>query len=287
MATPTENDLLFLKYIGRHLGVLIVHYVPIDKNGNDVGQPLMQSYSGFFIDLDGQWYFVTAGHVFKRDDGYLGLQQALDQNAIRIIKTDLADYFGIDARPHVFGPTAAWLPTKIELHDVLTKSVFVNEDALGLDFAFLPMGYLHVKSLKVNGIVPLTENLWQGDGKAMKYDLVGFPDEEKTPSATTSSKDPDASVRPCWARMDKCDLPPHLPKPKGNYFAAKLPNDGPINPVGFSGSPIFATDIDAVKNTTSYSLLAIDYKWHPTERIIVGCLMKDVVAEFRKRKGTS
>src|SRR4051794_35941677 len=32
----------------------------------------METCSGFFIVLDDQWYFVTAGHVFERSDGKVG-----------------------------------------------------------------------------------------------------------------------------------------------------------------------------------------------------------------------
>jgi hypothetical protein len=132
--------------------------------------------------------------------------------------------------------------------------------------------------------VPLTEDQWQYKGEAMKYVLVGFPDEEKFPSPTDSSLE--ASVRPCFARMDRCELPHHLPKPTLPYFAAKLPDEGPVSPAGFSGSPIFAVDVDTEVNRTCYSLIGIDYKWHKAERIVVGCLMKDVVAEFQKRLAT-
>src|SRR5262249_44458895 len=92
----------------------------------------------------------------------------------------------------------------------------------------------------------------------------------------------DASVRPCFARMDCCELPSHLAKPTLPYLAATLPDPGPVSPMGFSGSPIFAVDINTERDCTDYSLIAIDYKWHPKERIIVGCLITDVVAELRK-----
>jgi hypothetical protein len=269
--TPTlEGDLVFMDYLGRHLGVLTVEYVPLN-DGKDNGNPLVETCSGFFIILDNQWYFISAGHVFERTDNKLGLRQALDQKAIRVTKASIADFFGSNVRVST--------PTSIDFHSVIARTVVVIQDDVGLDFAFVPLQDRYSVAMHLNGIVPLTEDQWQNHGDAGKYVLIGFPDEEKTPSRTDASID--ASVRMCMARMDKCDIPSHLPTPTLPYFAAKLPNDGPVKPVGFSGSPIFTQDNDATG--TYYSLHAIDYKWYPAERIIVGCLMTHVVAEFRKQ----
>jgi hypothetical protein len=86
--------------------------------------------------------------------------------------------------------------------------------------------------------------------------------------------------------MDRCTLPNHLPKPSLSYFAAELPPGEPRSAVGFSGSPIFAVDVDVQGDKTYYSLIGIEYKWWKSERIIVGCLMKDVVSEFWKRRAS-
>ena len=85
--------------------------------------------------------------------------------------------------------------------------------------------------------------------------------------------------------MNRCELPDHLPKPALPCLAAKLPDDGPVSPVGFSGSPIFAVKVDVENNRTYYQLAAIDYKWYKAERIIVGCLMTSVVEEVRRMLG--
>ena len=96
---PLDSDLEFMKHLGKYLGVLAVRILRLDKNGKDIGKPIMQTYSGFFIKLDNQWYFVTAGHVFERhDNNMIGLKQALDATAIRIIEASILDYFGPDAK---------------------------------------------------------------------------------------------------------------------------------------------------------------------------------------------
>src|SRR2546428_13677808 len=98
MADTLAADLVFLEHLGKYLGVLAVEFVFLDKDGKDKSKPQMRTYSGFFIVLDNHWYFVTAGHVFERTDGPVGLKQALDGKAIRIKRAFLADYFGPDAK---------------------------------------------------------------------------------------------------------------------------------------------------------------------------------------------
>jgi hypothetical protein len=60
-----------------------------------------------------------------------------------------------------------------------------------------------------------------------------------------------------------------------------MPDVDLASPVGFSGAPIFAVRYDEATRNMYYWLAAIDYKWHPQEKIIVGGMMPSVVSEFR------
>ncbi len=253
------------------------------SRGPRIAKLEMRSYSGFFVVLDDLWYFVTAGHVFERSDGIVGLKQAVNDKRIRITRASIADYFGPDAKPYGSGSDRIGLPTIIDFYEVLSATVFINDDSRNLDFAFLPLREFYVSGVTANGVKPLREDDWQADGEPHKYVLVGFPDEEKLP--TSSDPTEAAEIRLCLARMDRCDLPGGVTTPAYPYLAAKLPDDGPITPVGFSGAPIFAARLDADGATTFYWLVAIQSKWYPVERIIVGCVMPTVVSEVRKLLG--
>ncbi len=280
LAPIDPNDQAFLDYLGKHLGVLAVEYVDLDANANPKGPRQILSYSGFFAVLDGQWYFVTAGHVFDRDDEkdgkrLVGLVQALRASAIGITSAMICDFFGPDAK-------LEGGPTIIDFPDVLKDTIYVNDEILGLDFAFMPLRDWYVTSVKGNGVEPLEIAKKYYKGKAQKYVVIGFPDEEKRPSNDPRNAQ-DGSVRLCFLRMDKCRLPRNLRKPKLPYFAAKLPDEGPNSAEGFSGSPVFAVDVDLKKNRTYYTLIGIDYSWFDDEKIVMGCLLKGVVAQVRKR----
>jgi hypothetical protein len=278
---PLGNDPHFLQRFGRFLGLLGVEFVPLDAEGRDRGTPQMRTYSCFFIELDSRSYFVTAGHNFERSDGPLGLRQAIDTKAIRVRRAFLADYFGPDSKPYCVDSQEVYLPTVLDQDEPFANTFFMNDESLGLDFAFMPLRDFYVRSITQAGVVPLTEAQWQYRGEATTYALVGFPDEEKSPSPEESSAQ--ATVRPCLSRMHRCDLPSQIAEPRLPYFAAKLPDDEPVSPMGFSGSPIFGEYLNAETKTVDYSLVAIDYAWHKAERIVVGCLMTEVVSEFRTR----
>jgi hypothetical protein len=283
MDVSAQLDHPVLKEVRKHLGLLAIEFVRLDSNGKHIGAAEMQSYSGFFVALDDEVFFVTAGHVLQRDgtDGRLGLVQARDAKAIRINRAFIGDYFSPHAETYSSGSGELIpLPTIVELSHLLEKAVYFNDKATGLDFAFMPLREFYVRGITANGTVPITEAWWQENVRATKFVLAGFPDEEKTPSATDTSAE--ATVCLCFAVMERCELPDHLSRPSLPYFAAKLPDSDPISPVGFSGSPIFGVVEEPGK--ASYTLVAIDHKWHPAERIIVGCFMTDVVSEFRRRR---
>jgi hypothetical protein len=274
-----EAALAFLDHLGQHIGVLAVEFVHLDKIGQLTGAPEMRSCSGFFIVLDGQWYFVTAGHVFERSDRMVGLKQAVDAKAIRITRAFIADYFGPRARHHGSGPGRIPLPTLVDFDEVLANARFLNDDRRGLDFSFVPLRELYVAGIAANGVTPLSEDMWHPDGEPDRYMLVGFPDEEKSPSPTDSSEE--ADIRLCSLQMNQCDLPAHLAKPISPFLAVQMPDVDIASPVGFSGAPIFAVRFDEATGNLYYWLVAIDHKWYPDEKIIVGCMMTSVVAEFR------
>lgn len=272
MNTPPDLDETWMKFIGRYIGCLAVTYYMLDANGNNTGDPLTNTYSGFFIKLADQWFFVVAGHVFKRssNDKKVGLEQAIARKAIRIVSAAILDYFGDNAK--VFSATA------IDYESVLNKTVFVNDDEYGLDFAFLPLREWYVASVTGNGVVPFVEDNWKYEDDAQQYRIIGFPEELQIPCVCTDSKIL-GYVRPVFAVLSKCNVPARF-KRKIARFAGKLPDEGPKHAIGFSGSPVIA--LNANNGKTDIYLVGIEVEWDEDERTVIVCLMKDVVEAYRR-----
>jgi hypothetical protein len=228
--------------------------------------------SGLFVILDGKWYFVTAGHVFKNSTD-TGLEQLIGRKIIRIESAGILDYFGMDA-------SAPHRPTMIDYDAALEKAIYLNEDDVGLDFAFLPLQDADVTKITDKGVKPFVEGNWQYEAKAEQYRITGFPEEEKIPSSCTDTQIT-SYIRPISVAMDRCDLPAGVDKPTYPYFAAKLLSPLPASAVGLSGSPIMAFN-KAQSGGSIGDLVGIDVAWYEVSRIVKGSPMKYVVTEFRK-----
>jgi hypothetical protein len=256
-----ESSLEFMQTLGKHLGVLHVGFYILNKQGRRIKGPLYDTYSGFFLALGEKnaeaWFFVTAGHVFRRNDNLVGLLH----EQIEVFEVSLVDYIGRDRKTE----HATIIPV-----DHLRQTV-AKYDESGFDYAFLRLHSFFVESIRLNGVVPLTD--WYDTDDAEKYVVIGFPDQEK---------DGSDYVGLAMTGLQKCELPPDRPKPSMPYFTAKLPDEEPASAVGFSGSPIFAIKYDPATEGLLYILLGIQHSWHPKERIVVGTYMRDILLDALK-----
>lgn len=268
--TTEHRERVFLSYIMRHLGCLAVTYVALDRDGLPQGDERVATYSGFFIVVDGRWFFVTAGHVF--DDPDEGLEVLRTKRRIQVLQASLLDYFGVDAVvPH---------PTIISYEEV--PKIYVDRGkTLGLDFALLPLRDFYVAGVQSNNVKPFEERNWQLEGRAdaIAYGILGFPNEE------TSAIDTDTKVgvhiRPIFVRIEKCDPPEDAPKTTYPLFVARLLSPQPVTVKGMSGGPILGLRKEP-NGTTGYWVAALQAHWKKSDRIIYGCPMTTVINVFRQ-----
>ena len=93
--------------MSRHFVAFVIEYEFFDDN-KDV-QNHFAVYSGFILSLHDQWYWVTAGHCLRDDDGKKGIEDLYDLAAagrIRMVRVGLADYFGPDVHDRNIIPFA-------------------------------------------------------------------------------------------------------------------------------------------------------------------------------------
>ncbi|ALL71696.1 hypothetical protein K788_00035820 (plasmid) [Paraburkholderia caribensis MBA4] len=123
------------------------------------GQPLIYNFSAFVVELAGNWLVVTAGHVF--DD----LKKAISKGG-RISHWQIDD-------SSVTDKPATPYPFHLDIDSVL----YLHDDVPGMDYATFPLDALTVMALKGQGIVPVTEDLWDGDDFSAypNWILVGTP----------------------------------------------------------------------------------------------------------------
>jgi hypothetical protein len=250
----------FLKQVGRHLGCLVVNYVALDSKGNDVTEERVASFSGFFIVMDGQWLFVTAGHVF--DDAEEGIERLRKAGRIRVTHARIVTCFGAGA--------ANCLPTIISYDDV--PKISIDDGRRGLDFAFLPLRDFYVSGITANGVVPFRPEDWAepAEGKVVAFGVVGFPEEEK--QASDGDERVDGWVRPVLVWVRPCALPENAPSPDYPLFVAEIPYSIPKSPKGLSGGAVIAL-VEKADGSTTYHLVGVQSFWNKSARVIYACPM--------------
>ncbi len=170
--------------IGRHfVSLSCVQHPP---NG---GEMRIHVFSGFVVDVAGQWFYVTAGHILR------DIQKAMDCGSIfdiwRLGDQTAGNRFNNAAIPYAFDPNH-W---------------FVLEDAdVGLDYATTHLGGLYRQQLETGGVTAIAKNAWSDPlAEHDHWALVGIPTETVSYDGKTV-----ISARIVMAPLLPTDAP-HLP----------------------------------------------------------------------------
>lgn len=234
------------KSLGRHFVTLsCIQRVPMNA------EEKILVFSGFVIDVAGEWFYVTAGHILK------DIRTALDAGSTfdvwRLGDQTASNRFKNTAIPYAFDQSH-WL-------------ILENTD-LGLDYAAVYLGGLYRLSLEAGDISPLAKDTW-GD-HVVEHDhwaLVGIPSETVSYDGKTN-----ITARFVMAPLIETCAPPLAGEKAKNKFYAKLP-DGSENFVrdidGMSGGPIFGLkEIDGI---WKYKVIGIQSAWYRETRVLAAC----------------
>jgi hypothetical protein len=249
---PTDHS-GFLQFLGQHLVSLACVHEPT-TTGDRVGRTKFFT-SGFVIEIDGIWLYVTAGHVFQ------DIQSLMQQHPTRRYRFMLADCFG----PVVVSD----VPIPIDYDGAPKQHLYDRQS--GYDFGFTLINDNSKRLLDANGIVPLNEGNWshQEGVDFFHYSMVGFPAQ-----AMILDHPENASVKPFYISLERLDTaPPSLRHHTVPMFYARIPNPPPgLDIAGMSGCPIFGFAHEA-QGGSSYYFVAIHSAWLPDSKIICACRM--------------
>jgi hypothetical protein len=208
-------------------------------------------FSGFIVDVAGEWFYVTAGHILRR------IQQALDAGSTFDIWR-----FGDQSAGNRFNNAA--VPYAFELDNWL-----VLEDAnVGLDYATVHLGGLYRQQLEVGGVTAIAKNAWSD--YLVEHDqwaLVGIPSETVSYDGKTS-----LTAKLVMAPLLPADAPPLAGQKSQNQFYARLV-DGSERLMkdvdGMSGGPVFM--LKYVENVWKYNVIGVQSAWYRDSRILAIC----------------
>ncbi len=207
-------------------------------------------FSGFVIAIDDVWFYVTAGHVPR------AVQAGMEAGG----QFDVWRLGDQAAR----GPFSHGIPFDFDFD----QWIVLDEQAIGLDYAALPLRNLFREALERGKVVPLTKNAW-GD-HVTEHDqwvLVGVPAE-----SVAHDGDSILTARVVGVALTTTDPPDGADAKAENQFYARLTDASDKvlkNVEGMSGGPIFATKKD--EDDIKYTVIGIQSAWYKSDRIIAAC----------------
>lgn len=225
-------------------------------------------FSGFVVDVSGEWFFVTAGHILRDICTELGSGSSFD--VWRLDDQTAGNPFNGIAVPYEFDEKT-WLV----LRDATT----------GLDYAAVHLGDFYRRQLEAGGVVAIARNAWSDH--LTEHDhwvLVGIPSETVVYDGKTV-----ITARVVMSPLSPADEPVLAGEKAQNQFYAK-PIDGSErffkDADGMSGGPVFA--LKKLEGQWMYGVIGVQSAWYRTRKTLAICpfssfgfALEEVVAEVR------
>ena len=132
-----------------HFVALSGCYHQMDSSGDATGHARAFHYSGFILEVEGQWYWITAAHAFDHEE--TGLDTLRQEGSIQIDECVLNDSFTPSEE--------SWPPIAFSYWDY--DRITCYDKAQGLDICAVRLSSNHRQLLEANGVLPLWEANWQ------------------------------------------------------------------------------------------------------------------------------
>ncbi len=233
-----------------HLVALCVTFTDA-KASSETATIWFRSFAGTLLRVEGQAYFLTAGHILR--NLYEG------GNGVQICRARLVDSFGPNVISHEPIP-----------FDLLNEPRFyIDKPEDGLDFGIIPLRENYTRLLEVNRLAFIDEqNFRDVPTDFDAYFMMGLPRELASLRVSESGT---AEIEPVTISIQKKETLPfnmEMPAPLNPPFVGKI-DPGFLQSIeGMSGGPIVG-----LKQGTPdrYWIVALQSAWYPGKREVIGC----------------
>jgi hypothetical protein len=232
--------------VGRHFVTLSCIQLPSAD-----AQPKPLIFSGFLVDILGEWFYVTAGHILRYID--IALASGSEFDAWRLDDQTAGNHFSGKAVPYAF--------------DV--KQWFVlQDDTQGFDYAIVHLAPFYRRQLEAGGATPIAKAIWSDHVVPANYwVLVGIPSESVRYDGESAIR-----ARVVVAPLRPAETPDLADQRAENQFYA-TPLDGSEaffeDADGFSGGPVFA--LKKVEDRWCYGVIGVQSAWYRSSRTMAIC----------------
>lgn len=235
-------------------------------------------FSGFVVDVSGEWFYVTAGHIIR--DIRTALASGSSFDIWRLDDQTAGNRFNGMAVPYEFDEKA-WL--------------VLRDETTGLDYAAVHLSDFYRRQLEAGGVTAIARKAWSDHiAEHDHWILVGIPSESVAYDGQTIVR-----ARVVMSPLISADEPVLAGEKAQSQFYAK-PIDGSEkffkDADGMSGGPVFA--LKKLGEKWAYGVIGVQSAWYPTDKTLAICpfssfgfALEEVVAEARaiqsQTEGTS
>lgn len=238
-----------MNHFGQHVIGLAGTYYLLGPTGERISEEKFYFYSGCVFSVKGQWWIVTAGHVFY------DLEPKVSALQVEVAQQSLVDYFGEEPRNQKPIP-----------FDFLSMRKDWKYEK-GLDFAVIPVTPYYRSLMEKSRIIPFNEVAFvpPPDIEYYQYRIYGCPEYLIKENRMTSDQPLTGFVKPTfpWVKREPDDTSHEYPRFKG------IVQEGLTSVKGLSGGPIIG--LARYKGMHIYNVLALQSKWNKDTREIWGC----------------
>lgn len=229
------------------------HFVTLSCIQNPPGDlpPKSLVFSGFLVDILGEWFYVTAGHILR--DLRTAIAAGSEFDVWRLDDQTAGNRFSGKAVPYDFNPDD-WL--------------VLRDESVGMDYATVHIAPYFRRQLEAGGASAIQKTIWSDHLAAADYwVLVGIPSE-------SVRYDGESAIR---ARVVVAPLRPSktpelaASKAENQFFASLLDGSEAFfkDADGFSGGPVFA--LKKVGDKWLYGVIGVQSAWYRSSRTMAIC----------------
>lgn len=252
-AGTTDKNAKIVRFFCRHLVSLFIVYRPKNSTEADKSHHFL-ACSGTLIEIHGQVFYLTAGHVLKKIEEQLWGNQNVEIPAVRLV-----DNFGL-------GPGHLSIPFDL----AGTPLFYIDDEADGLDFGVIHLRSYYVRLLAKGGVIALDEQRWRYQHRVefQRYEILGLPAESTSGCLSSSGV---GLVTPTMFPVRRLEaLPEDAKETTYQRFVGQIVPELPIDSIeGMSGGPIFGFRYK--DSELRYWVVALQSSWYRSRRIIFGC----------------
>ncbi|WP_077033395.1 hypothetical protein [Pelomonas sp. KK5] len=237
------------------------HFVTLSCMQQPSGAPETTAlvFSGFVVEIEGEWFYVTAGHILDAVEQALAKGNSLSH--WRLTEHLLQPKFGNKGVPYDLD---------------IRQWYWIHDEARGLDYAITHLRQFYRDQLEAGGVLSLARKGWNVPHPDQQWGLMGVPSESVDYDGETL-----IGARLVMVALEPAEAPEGAGAKAENVHYARLA-DGSEQVVrdvdGMSGGPVFA--VGEVDGQTRYGIIGVQSAWYASTRTIAFCPFMSFVIEL-------